>query len=204
MHYESYPLLLKFVATILLAVVTWLDLRDKHVTNWLMLPPLLAAAALWPALRGEWIVPVFLLLLLLVIDSAPAPARLALLLGGTALTSNLVDSPEGSLVVIAWALFYGLWDSNIIAGADAKAAMALIGFWPETEMLMLIAVSHFLVGMYVVVLRHGRNAPRRLYETFMRASTGALPTRDELVETGDPMLVAYSVAGLVYVWGFWR
>ena len=33
MHYESYPLLLKFAATILLAVVTWLDLRDKHITN---------------------------------------------------------------------------------------------------------------------------------------------------------------------------
>jgi Flp pilus assembly protein protease CpaA len=204
MHSDEYRLLFKFVATILVAVVTWLDLRDKQVSNWLMLPPLLGAATLWPALRGEWIVPIFLLVLLLVIDSAPKPARLPLLLGTVALIANLTSSSQASLLVVAWALFYGLWDSNVIAGADAKAAMALIGFWPETEMLMLIAVSHVVAGLYFLILRHGRNAPRRLYETFTRALTGQLPTRDELESGGDPMMVAFGLAGLVYVWGFWR
>jgi hypothetical protein len=54
------------------------------------------------------------------------------------------------------------------------------------------------------VWRYGRAAPRQMFTALLRGLTGAFPSREELDRDSDPMLLAYSLAGVVFVWGFWR
>jgi len=188
--------LVRALVTTWLALLAVQDAREHEVSNRLTVPPLLLAAGWW-AWQGEWGVP---LLLAAVIFAADLP-RPAVAVPAVAVGAGLLGrgaSLEARFVLAAWAVLWAAWALHLVGPADSKVLMALLGFFPEPRLALVLATAHVLLAAYHLARRYGRGAVQ-----VVMLSTLRRPTEEELAEHGVPAMPAYALAGAVYLWLFW-
>lgn len=179
-------------AAIWLIIAAWQDIREREVSNWLTVPPVLLAAGWWACL-GEWAVPGFLGAILLFSELPPV---VGVPLGLTIAGVLSLHSQPITLILMVWTCAWISWNLNLFGGADAKVIMALSGFWPDVRLVGLLVVAHLLWNMYHLLHRYRSKA-------WQVALAGAMltPSREELEAQGTITLPAYAAAGVLYfVW----
>lgn len=182
------------------SVIAWLvllsiqDIRAHEVSNILTVPPLLLAAGWW-ARQGEWEIPLLLAVAILAADlSRPAAAVPVVAMGAGVMGRWAL--PEARFVLTVWVVLWAAWALALVGAADAKVLMALLGFFPDPRLAILLVVAHTTLVVYHLARRYGRRAVQVVLLTTLRrpATTGQ----------GIPAIPAYALAGAVYLGLFWR
>ncbi len=118
-------MLLKIALLVWLMVCVFSDLRTRAVSGWLTIPPL-AAAGIWLVLRGEWLVALYLAMLVFVLPAMVNDVKagvwgiVALGLAGT------VRMQADILLVLALTVVFLLWWYGGLGGADVRVMMFLV------------------------------------------------------------------------------
>lgn len=184
-------IILRAVISAWLIVIAIQDIRRGEVSNWLTIPPLLAAVA-WRAIQGQWII-LLLFGLILFISEWPVawPLGIAVVVG---IWPEIVrQGLEPTMAV--WLILSVLWTLDVLGGADVKAAMTLTAVFPDSRLAWLMMLCWWSVSLIVFVRRYGRSAPRVLLATFasfrLCSSQGGHRA---------PALPSLALAGLVFLW----
>lgn len=189
------------LSTGLLSLAAWQDIRKHVVANWLTVPPLLAAMV-WRVAWGDWQVGLLLVGILLIVEvlgrlGTPIVLGIGpvvLLAGWLAGASMTV---EVKLTLVAWTCAWSAWAMHLMGGADAKVAMALIGFFPDARLALMLVAAQVSWSVYYLLRRYRRRALRAVLIGMLTR-----PTEDDLDARGVPLLPAYAAAGVAFVW--WR
>lgn len=180
-----------------MGVMAWQDVRTGQISNWLTVTPLLGSALWWLA-RGEWRVAALLLAMLAAgeIQSRlrrPAAWSIGVVipLAGIWAASTTADIV---FILIGWTCVWAAWTLHLIGGADAKAVMALLAFFPNPLLAGLLVAAQLLWSIFHLVRRYGGRSPGvALNGIFSR------PTQDDLVAQGVPLMPAYAAAVMVFM-----
>jgi hypothetical protein len=177
-----------------LGMATWQDLRTHEVSNWLTVPPLIAAVV-WGLLHGD-VVPVILLIAMLAVDAcihgALAGVGIYSLVG--VLIAIVTAEP---LAPVIWAAAYMAVRLNIAGGADAKIAMTLITLFPDARLAAMMLVAPFALSIAVAVER--RQGKQMATLALRRALALDFPTQQELEMHGIPLVGALAMAFAVWL-----
>ncbi len=172
-----------------LGVATWQDLRTREVSNWLTVPPLIAAVA-WRLSHGD-VVPTILMAAMLAVDvcihNAPVGVGIYSLVG--VLVAVATAEP---LAPMMWAAAYMALRLNLAGGADAKIAMTLITLFPDARLAGLMLAALFALSIAVAVARGQAGQTAAL--ALRRSLALEFPTPQELDVHGIPLVGALAVA----------
>jgi hypothetical protein len=94
-----------------------------------------------------------------------------------------------------------LYELRLIAGGDAKVALAFFSLWPNEVMFRYLVLAHIVLGIPLLALKHFRTPIRRMMQgaqSFV-LSGRFLPTDDDLAQ-GDPATLVFVAAGVAYLW----
>jgi hypothetical protein len=177
-----------------LGMATWQDLRTHEVSNWLTVPPLIAAVV-WGLLHGD-VVPATLLAAMLAVEVGIHNALTGV--GIYSLVSVLVAVMTAKpLVPVTCATAYMALRLNLAGGADAKIAMTLITLFPDGRLAVMMLVALFVLSVAVAVAREQAGQ----WATLALRCTLALdfPTQKELTVHGVPLVGALAVAFAVWL-----
>jgi Flp pilus assembly protein protease CpaA len=170
-----------------LCAAAWQDVRTHAVSNWLTVLPLAAVVA-WRLVCGD-IAPALLLCVCLAVDALPALAASAIVSIVCVATAAIAGD---ALLPAVWAVAYAAWRFNVIAGADAKLAMALVTLFPDPRLTALIVGAALLISLVVLIARG--HTGDTLVITALRLRHLSLPTRQELEAKGVPLAGAFVLA----------
>lgn len=132
-----------------------------------------------------------------------APVMLGV--GGVRLLEGLFGQPQRFLLLLAWALIFGLWMLHFIGGGDAKFLMAELALFPTMEFVAVLAFILLVVTVPLLLWEmRGRSLAQVRDGLSARLVTGQiLPTEQELHEQGRQYAWTLAVPGLVYTWLYW-
>ena len=191
----------KIALSVLLVAAAVLDLKTRRVPHLITWPLLLVvvAARAW---EGSWILPVFLLGLILV-EWVPAVWRVSaivLLVGGVQSVAWMLDDPDTRLIVLWWGITYALWVLHVLGGADVRLLMALVALFPHPGMVAALWGGVLLVSLAWLVVIHRRHAWIPLLQAGRGISGGRYPSREDLKEQGRPTTPGLVLGALAYLW----
>ncbi len=108
--------------------------------------------------------------------------------------------------VIFWCVLWLLWAAHVFGGGDAKVLMALFGLFPEMGMAWVVSLSVLATGIPYLAYKHRRTLTslqslRSALHAFgwRIASFQFLPSQRQLDEEGVPFVLAFSLAGAIYL-----
>jgi len=191
----------KIILSLLLAGAAAWDLKTRRVPHLVTWPFLLAATAL-RAWEGSWMLPVFLLALVLV-ELAPEAWRVSavVVLGGLGQAAAwTLDDPAAQLIVPWWAIIYVLWTLHVLGGADARLFMALVALFPDVALVAALWGGFLVAGVVWLVVMYRRHAWLPLVQAGRSAQAGKFPSLEELKEQGRPTTPGLALGALVYLW----
>jgi hypothetical protein len=201
--------LLQVAVTAWLVALAWIDFRTLRLPHWGTTLPLVGVAG-YHAVRAivTWVSGVtdasaiadgisvglaFLAVLL-------SDRRWALLPGAGALgLAFFQGSMAGQALVITWLVALALAKANVLGAGDAKLAMALVGLFPDPRLAWLLLASAGVVSGLYLLVRHGPAAVLLVWQATRDLVRLRLPVEEDL-DRGQPMAVAVTLAGVVYVW----
>jgi Flp pilus assembly protein protease CpaA len=150
---------------IAIAVCLWLlacaacDLKWREVPPALTLPPLFGAL-LWQAVKGNFALALFTILLFILADSPTRSRGFANGLQAAIYFLGLATSPEPVLAgfsMFTMLVIWITWNLGKMGGADAQVLMALI-LWFGPAVLLPVAVAGGIQGL-AALLAHKRTLP---------------------------------------------
>jgi Flp pilus assembly protein protease CpaA len=151
---------LKVVVVIVLTVCLWLlvcaicDLKWREVPLTLTLPPLFGAL-LWQAVKGNFALALFTILLFILADCPARSRGFANGLQATIYFLGVATSPEPVLAgfsMFAMLVIWMIWNLGKMGGADAQVLMALtLCFGPAV--LLPIALAGGIQGLAALLMR---------------------------------------------------
>lgn len=109
-------------------------------------------------------------------------------------------------LMIFWCVLYLMWAAHIFGGGDAKVLMGLFGLFPDMRMAWVVSLSVLATGIPYLAYKH-----RRTITSLQALNTAArsfgwhiitlqfLPSQRQLDEEGVPFVLAFSLAGAVYL-----
>jgi Flp pilus assembly protein protease CpaA len=110
------------------------------------------------------------------------------------------------LMLVAWAVVFGLWMLHFIGGGDAKFLMGEFALFPSMEFVALLALVLLVITLPLLILEL---RGRRLAE--LRSSVGdrvvlgrILPTEEDLQTRGRRYAWTFAIPGILYTWVYWR
>lgn len=188
------------LSALLIGASAW-DLKTRRVPHLLTWPMLLAATALrtW---MGSWILPVFLLALVLA-ELVPEAWRVSAVvaLGGLGqAVAQMLDDPAAQLISLWWAIVYVLWTLHVLGGADARLFMALVALFPDVTLVAALWGGFLVAGVVWLVVMYRRHAWLGLVQAGRGVQAGKFPSLEELKEQGRPTTPGLALGTLVYVW----
>ena len=191
----------KIALSVLLVAAAVLDLKTRRVPHLITWPLLLVvvAARAW---EGSWILPVFLLGLILV-EWVPAVWRVSaivLLVGGVQSVAWMLDDPDTRLIVLWWGVVYVLWTLHVLGGGDVRVFMALVAFFPHPGMVVALWGGLALASIAWLVALYRRDALGLLVQAGQGMSGGRYPSREDLKEQGRPTTPGLVLGALAYLW----
>ena len=149
-----------FKGFFLLILFAWLavcvvhDLKTRTVPLSMTLLPLLAAG-LFRLFSATWLLPLYILALMLLSDLPPKLSRLAALALGLLLGTLQPDLlPELAGLLFTWSL----WSFGFAGGADARLLMALVLLFGDAGVLLPIWIAGGLLGL-LGLLRKEKTIP---------------------------------------------
>jgi len=167
-----------------LGLETLWDLKKSVIIPlWLVLPPVLAGLA-YQAVFGKWYI------------AAAMGAALLLHLSGKFLIRGAGTGLLLAASVLAgnWALaaglilFWVLWEVNIVGGADALAAYAVLLIVPRWEMFGFLLLGILLWAVVTMVVVYRGLLVDRWKQMAYRLMLRQLPTEAELTTEGRPTI----------------
>lgn len=165
-------------------IETYWDLwRSVMLPIWLVLPPV-ALGILAQALYGNWILAaamtaaIFLHLSNQIIIRAIGTA---LLLGASLLAGNTV-------LAIGFVLYWILWETHIMGGADALAVYAALLIAPNANMFWALLAGIFLWALAAMVIVYRGQLVSRVRQMVWRVMLRDLPKESEIEAEGKPTL----------------
>jgi hypothetical protein len=203
------------------AVTAWLvavgcqDLRQREVSNWLTLPPLLGLACFhlgsavvrlvssrtWSPTVADGIAVAAAFLAVVLSDrwwTFVPPAAGALALAGLAGTS------AGQLVVVAWLLALALSKAGIVGEADGKLVMALLALFPDLPLALCLLAASLLASLAVLARRVGAATPVLLRAVVKDGLAGRFPARTGAAGVAlIPLTPVLGLGAVVYLWPLW-
>jgi Flp pilus assembly protein protease CpaA len=204
-----FSLPLQVVVTAWLVALAWIDFRTRRLPHWGTTLPLVGVAG-YHAIRviATWVSGVtnasaiadgisvglaFLAVLL-------SDRWWALLPGAGALgLAFFQGSAAGHALIITWLVALALARANVLGAGDAKLAMALLGLFPDPRLAWLLLASAGVVSGLYLLARHGPAAVLLVWQATRDLLRLRLPAEEDL-DHGQPMAVAVTLAGVVYVW----
>ena len=108
-------------------------------------------------------------------------------------------SASGQATAVTWLVALALAKANVLGAGDAKLAMALVGLFPDPRLAWLLLASAGIVSGLYLLARHGPAAVFLVWQTTRDLVRLRLPSEEDLAG-GQPMAVAVTLAGMVYVW----
>lgn len=109
------------------------------------------------------------------------------------------------LLIVVWALLFGLWLLHFLGGGDAKFLMALFALFPSMEFVAVLALI-LLVVMVPIVLWGARGSSPRAALRALRdrvVTMQVLPTEAELRTRGRRYAWTFALPGIVYTLFYW-
>jgi Flp pilus assembly protein protease CpaA len=200
---------LQVAVTAWLVALAWIDFRTRRLPHWGTTLPLVGVAG-YHAIRviATWVSGVtnasaiadgisvglaFLAVLL-------SDRWWALLPGAGALGLALAQgSASGQALVVTWLVALALARANVLGAGDAKLAMVLVGLFPDPRLAWLLLASAGVVSGLYLLVRHGPAAVLLVWQATRDLLRLRLPAEEDL-DRGQPMAVAVTLAGVVYVW----
>lgn len=182
---------------IYLAVSIWLiylvvaDLRRGEVTNWVTVPPLLGVVA-WRVIRGEWVIGVVLVLVLIVAEWPWSAWPLGM--AGAALCLPWVIAQDLESVTTVWFVALGLWLIGALGGADVKVVMTMMALFPDAHLGWLLLLVWLGIGLLRLMRRYGRAVPAVLASTLENLARFRPPDGER-----NPAMPVIALAWLAYV-----
>jgi Flp pilus assembly protein protease CpaA len=191
----------KVVLSMVLVLIAAWDLKTRRVPPWITWP-LLLVAILVRAWKGSWIL--FPLLLgLVLVELLPLVWRgpaVVMLVGGAQWGAQALGDPATQLVALWWGIAYGLWTLHVLGGGDVRVFMALVAFFPTSEMVAALWGGLASVSVAWLVLLYRRNALNLLMQAGQGISGGRYPSRGDLAEQGQPTTPGLVLGTLAYLW----
>jgi Flp pilus assembly protein protease CpaA len=191
----------KVILSLVLAGAAAWDLKTRRVPHLVTWPLLLAATAL-RAWMGSWLLPVFLLALVLV-ELAPEAWRvlaIVMLVGAGQAAAWMLDDPAARLIVPWWCVVYGLWTLHVLGGADARLFMALLALFPDLALVAALWGGFLVAGVAWLVVVYRRLAWLPLVQAGRSLSGAHFPSLEELKEQGRPTTPGLALGALIYLW----
>jgi Flp pilus assembly protein protease CpaA len=105
-------------------------------------------------------------------------------------------------IVVAWTIVFMLWRLHVFGGGDAKLLMALFGFFPTLQFLVLFSVVVLIASVPLLIHKYARRGLKTsLRSAGQRISQGrVLPTEEELQTEGSPHCWSLALPGVIYLW----
>jgi hypothetical protein len=191
----------KVILSLVLAGAAAWDLKTRRVPHLVTWPVLLAATA-FRAWLGSWILPVFLLALVLV-ELAPETWRvlaIVMLVGAGQAAAWMLDDPAARLLIPWWCVVYALWTLHILGGADARIFMALVALFPDLALVAALWGGFLVAGLVWLLVVYRRLAWLPLLQAGRNLSGARFPSLEELKEQGRPTTPGLALGALVYLW----
>lgn len=117
--------ILKIVLLAWLMICVFSDLRTRTVSGWLTIPPL-AGAGLWLVLRGEWLIALYLAMLVFVLPAMVNGVK-AGVWGIVALgLAGVIRMQANIPLMLALTAVFMLWWYGGLGGADVRVMMFLV------------------------------------------------------------------------------
>lgn len=132
-----------------------------------------------------------------------APVMLGM--GAFRFYEGLRGEPVRLLLLVVWALLFGLWLLHFLGGGDAKFLMALFALFPSMEFVAVLALI-LLAEMVPIVLWGARGSSPRAALRALRdrvITMQVLPTEAELRARGRRYAWTFAVPGIVYTLFYW-
>ena len=209
---SSVPL--QVAVTVWLVALAWIDFRTRRLPHWGTTLPLVGVAGVhtiraivtwilvgWmPEVADASAIADGLSVGLAFLAVLLSDRWWALLPGAGALGLTLAQgSATGQALVITWLVALALARANVLGAGDAKLAMALVGLFPDPRLAWLLLASAGVVSGLYLLLRHGPAAVFLVWQATRDLLRLRLPAEEDL-DRGQPMAVAVTLAGVVYVW----
>lgn len=188
------------LSLVLVGAAAW-DLKTRRVPRLVTWPFLLAATAL-RARMGSWMLPVFLLALVLV-ELAPEARRVSaivLLVGFGQAVAWTLDDSAAQFIVPWWCVVYALWTLHVLGGADARVFMALVALFPDLALVAALWGGFLVAGLAWLLVAYRHLAWLPLLQAGRNLSDARFPSLDELKEQGRPTTPGLALGALVYLW----
>ena len=162
---------------ILIALFLWLgfetiwDLRDRKIPIWFSLATVLPGLVWLGCFVSPWVA----VLMAISIISTEIYRR-SIVFGFIGIFAPLPPIillfPTLLPLVIGWWVLVSLWFLNVLGGADALAALALLLFFPSWGMAACIVAGFLAWGLAVLWVRHRKNLGLRLWTVFSNRLDG--------------------------------
>ncbi len=96
-----------------------------------------------------------------------------------------------------------IWTLRFIGGGDSKLLMGLFGLWPDLRLLWVISLVAIIGGVPYLAFKYARRWRSATNELTSRFASGALlPDEAEFQREAVPFAIAFSVAGVLYLYAF--
>ncbi len=107
---------------------------------------------------------------------------------------------------IFWCVLWLLWAAHVFGGGDAKMLMGLFGLFPDMRMAWVVSLSVLVTGIPYLAYKHRRSlSSLQALRTAVRSigwhivTLQVLPSQRQLDEEGVPFVLAFSLAGAIYL-----
>jgi hypothetical protein len=165
-------------------IETFWDLRRSVILPlWLVLPPVVLGVVA-QLLYGSWLVAAAMTAAVLLHLSGKLPIRLIgtiLLVAAAATVGNLI-------LAAGFFLYWILWETNIMGGADALAAYAALLVAPHMGMFWSLLAGMFVWAAVGMVIVYRTQLISRVRSMLWRISLRDLPKESELDAEGKPTI----------------
>jgi hypothetical protein len=177
------------------AVETYWDLRRSVMLPvWMVLPPV-ALGIIAQAIYGNWLIAGAMVAAILLHLSKRLPVRSI----GTLVLIAACLATHQNVLAVGFGLYWILWETNIMGGADALAAYAALMIAPNMNMFWALLAGIFLWAFAAMIIVYRSQLFARVQRMVWRVMLRDLPKESEIEAEGKPTLGGLFLAVAIYI-----